>query len=102
MGAMLKPFPGFGYEEAVRALREAKKLAYVPFVHSQKLRDSCYLMLGSVREMLAYPPVAEGGDDLRRLAARLDRVIELSNMMECADLARQVTEAMEAAYHRLP
>lgn len=103
--SMTAPGPapvGSAWDSAFEALRSVKDLSAKPHEHSQKLRDVCREMQEGIRRMLEYGPISKGGDDLRKINERLDRVVELANMQECGSLMIEIQRAMESAYRRMP
>lgn len=93
---------GCAWDDCFTALRKIKDLARVPNAHSVELRDVCYAMRAEIAKMLKYAPVRDRSDDLTRLGERLNRVVELANIMECGSLQMEIERTMESAYKRMP
>lgn len=92
------------WDGCFNALRKIKGLAHVPNKNSEELRETCHTMRAEIIKMLEYAPVRDGSgsNELHRLSERLNRVVELANMMECGSLIVEIERVMDSAYKRMP
>ena len=90
------------WDQALTALQSVRAKAHFPHEYSAAIREACREIQEQLRRMLEYPPISEKSADLHRLHERLDRICQLSNQMECGSLIIEISQAMDAAWKRMP